>query len=253
MDHVVGGITEPNFRLPGDGLHVFPELPEVRKGTDIDGSRRAGGQHFLQFDDPLRRHGTVRGDRLDQKQPVPSDVVEHHIGQLIVIGEGNVKSRKAGPVDEQVLPGRVSEVEQARAGSEAGRELLDHGLLYLVVTARREPKLPAAGQRDRNQVVFALALVAFREGASLAAESGRSCVPLVRSVAANGLQGGFRDGVMGTRAVRRKVWFEGIVVGDPALNELMGHLAAEGFPRVRRIVGPVVLLEIVHDALGDGA
>ena len=135
-----------------------------------------------------------------------------------MIGEGDTKLGKAGFVNEQALPSRVSEIQQASASSEAGRELLYHSLLYLVVPSGRKPKVPAVGQRDRNHVAFASAPVAFGEGASFTTESGCRNVPPARSVTTHGPQGGFRDGVMAARTVRWKVCFEGIVVGDPALT-----------------------------------
>ena len=48
---------------------------------------------------------------------------------------------------------------------------------------------------------------------------------------------------------------------EERLREISAHrdplemlaVAAEVFPRVRRVIGPVVLLDVVHDVLGDGA
>ena len=115
LDRMAGRIAEPDLRFPRDGLP--PEHPEIREGADADGADRASGQRFLQFDDPLRRHGT--GDRLDQKQPVPPGIVEHDVRQLVMAGDPEFG--QAGLVDEQILPGRISEVGQARAVNETGR------------------------------------------------------------------------------------------------------------------------------------
>lgn len=62
----------------------------------------------------------------------------------------------------------------------------------------------------------------------------------------------FRDGVMGFGAVRGKAGLERVVLGTSDLDELVQNLAVKDLPRFRRILRAVVLLEIVHDALGDG-
>ena len=131
LDRMAGRIAEPDLRFPRDGLP--PEHPEIREGADADGAGGASGQRFLQFDDPLRRHGT--GDRLDQKQPVPPGIVEHDVRQLVMAGDPEFG--QAGLVDEQILPGRISEVGQARAVNETGR-------------ARPQPSAPRCAGPARN-------------------------------------------------------------------------------------------------------
>src|SRR6266550_1803766 len=69
VDHVIGHFGNPDFSFPRDGLEVFSELSEIRKGRYIDSSGPTLAKHCFELNDSLRCNRTVRSNGLDQEQP----------------------------------------------------------------------------------------------------------------------------------------------------------------------------------------
>ena len=111
MGNVGWNLCNPDLSLPGDLIHMLFELPEIRKGADI----HPGGNAILEGDfqllHPLGGHGAVRRDGLNQEHPVSLFVVEHHIRQLVMLGNGNAEMGQLVPVQVQELVGSVAQVQ----------------------------------------------------------------------------------------------------------------------------------------------
>ena len=111
VDHVIRNFAHPDFRLPGDVLEVLLELPEIRKRTHIDDACRTSGQHLLELNDALRRHGTVRRHGLHQEQPISLRIVEHDVRQFVVIIDRDAEPLQGHAIDEQILLCRVAQIQ----------------------------------------------------------------------------------------------------------------------------------------------
>ena len=98
-------------------------------------------------------------------------------------------------------------------------------------------------------MVPALPFVSLLKRSLCAAKPGCGRVPFGRSVQTNRFQGGFRDRVMRPGAIRWQGGVERVVIGNSSLNELVENLTAKRLPSVRGILRPIVLPEVVHDAL----
>ena len=96
-------------------------------------------------------------------------------------------------------------------------------------------------------------LIALYQSTLLVAEFFHGRIPIFRPIVPHSFQGRFRDSVVSAWAVGREVGFKRVVIGDSRLNELVEHLPAEGFSCIGCVFGAVVLLDVIHDALGDGA
>lgn len=65
------------------------------------------------------------------------------------------------------------------------------------------------------------------------------------------LHGGLGQGVMGARAVGRKVRVKGVVLRNQGLDELVQYLPADGFAGIRGVLSAVALSDEGHDIQRD--
>jgi len=133
---MIGNVGEPHFSFPRDVSGVPLEFGYVGEGAHIHQAGGAFRKHRFKFDDTLWGDRPVRGYGLDQEEPSPGSIVQHHIGQLVVFREAYAELRKLRSVHDQVFFRGVAKVEQPRARREAWGELLYDGFLHFVVFAR---------------------------------------------------------------------------------------------------------------------
>src|SRR5437667_6657800 len=99
----------------------------ILEGSHVDPVRRAVLEQRFNLAVALGRNGTVRGDRLDEKEPVPLGPVEDDVRQSVVRGDRDLELGKLVRVENEVLYCGVPDVQKIRAWCETWVEFLDDG------------------------------------------------------------------------------------------------------------------------------
>ena len=84
---MVWNLGNPDLSLQCDLVHVLLELPKIWEQVHIQSGDNAIVQGDFQFLNPLGSHGAVRRDGLNYAQLISLVFVEHHIRQLVMLGE----------------------------------------------------------------------------------------------------------------------------------------------------------------------
>src|SRR5579871_2679991 len=79
MNHVVGELRDPDFRLPDDFGRILFESGKVHKRRDVHSASRALAQHFFEFDMTLWRDGPVSRNGFNQEDPTALTIVNNDI------------------------------------------------------------------------------------------------------------------------------------------------------------------------------
>jgi hypothetical protein len=91
VDHVVGGLCDPDFGFPGDVVEVAEEPRPVEERGHEHQPRRGACEELFELGHALGVDGSVAGDGFDEDEPVSLFDVEDDVGHLAVLFDGDAE------------------------------------------------------------------------------------------------------------------------------------------------------------------
>ena len=82
-------LCDPNLSLPCNVVQILTKCLEIGKRCHIHFSKLTAREHLLKLKEASIGDRAVRGDNLNQVQPLSVPVIEYHIWQLIVLSDGD--------------------------------------------------------------------------------------------------------------------------------------------------------------------
>ena len=123
MNHMVRIAFNPYLCLPSDVVNVPLELPEVREGADINPPGLAFFQGLSQLYLPFWGERAMGSDRLYKEKHFLLFIIKNNIGQLVMLGNRDVKLLQQGIILVQQLSRCVSHIQDFAFRAEPFPEL----------------------------------------------------------------------------------------------------------------------------------